>query len=508
MDESLTTLEITVHKSHLVTIGERLYSEGFELLRELVNNAYDADATEVHVTIMPDEVTVEDNGSGMDLEGLRQYFNIGSPHKRMRRTSPRFGRDRIGEFGIGKFASLSAARYFEVSTKQGAFQATVIFDKAVWEKAGTSWALPLRRETADPQRPEGTRVILRQLTKHFDVAEVEERLIETIPIRAPDFSVFLNGKLLAARPVPGQRLPFLEGTPYGMVHGEIIVVPTSHASMVEAGIACKVKQVLVRREFFSIASWGALAARIVGEAHADFLPLTSDRNDFIRDGAEYRAFQAVMEVVIARLRPEVDRLVDLKESRRSGQILYDVLERLKEALLRNPACCPETLLPLAQEAAPYGQPGAVPQARERAAAPEQTSSTASSAPPTPKRPRARRPQVKALTPSAVIRRLKLGHQGLSCCIDHFGNEAPECHTEGGVVYLNRDHPLHRQFAKDRRAYLLYLARLLTQEIALMKQPRSPRQAFERQSRLLRDAFCDMEDGASAMRASGDPASGK
>ena len=97
----------------------------------------------------------------------------------------------------------------------------------------------------------------------------------------------------------------------------------------------------------------------------------------------------------------------------------------------------------------------------------------------------------------MIRRLKLGHRGLSCCLDHFGSDAPECYTEGGVVYLNRDHPLHRQFAQDRSAYLLYLARLLTQEIALMKQPRSPRQAFERQSRLLRDAFCDLSYTKSA-----------
>ena len=40
-------LPVTVDKSHLVTIGERLYSESIELIRELVNNAYDADATEV-----------------------------------------------------------------------------------------------------------------------------------------------------------------------------------------------------------------------------------------------------------------------------------------------------------------------------------------------------------------------------------------------------------------------------------------------------------------------------
>lgn len=32
----------------------------------------------------------------------------------------------------------------------------------------------------------------------------------------------------------------------------------------------------------------------------------------------------------------------------------------------------------------------------------------------------------------------------------------------------------------------------SQEISMMKDPRSPRQAFERQSKLLRDAFTDEE----------------
>ncbi len=34
-------LPVTVDKSHLITIGERLYSESIELIRELANNAYD-----------------------------------------------------------------------------------------------------------------------------------------------------------------------------------------------------------------------------------------------------------------------------------------------------------------------------------------------------------------------------------------------------------------------------------------------------------------------------------
>lgn len=43
------TIKVLVEKSHLLTLGERMYIESIELLRELVNNAYDADATMVFI---------------------------------------------------------------------------------------------------------------------------------------------------------------------------------------------------------------------------------------------------------------------------------------------------------------------------------------------------------------------------------------------------------------------------------------------------------------------------
>ncbi len=122
-------LPVTVDKSHLITIGERLYSESIELIRELVNNAYDADATEVDIKMTEESIEVQDNGTGMDREGLRQYFNIGSPEKILKSRSPVFHRDLVGQFGIGKFASLSACECFEVRTQKGDFAAKVIFDK-------------------------------------------------------------------------------------------------------------------------------------------------------------------------------------------------------------------------------------------------------------------------------------------------------------------------------------------------------------------------------------------
>lgn len=83
-------LPVTVDKSHLITIGERLYSESIELNRELVNNAYDADATQVDIKLTNELIEVKDNGKGMDREGLKQYFNIGSPEKVLRNKSPIF----------------------------------------------------------------------------------------------------------------------------------------------------------------------------------------------------------------------------------------------------------------------------------------------------------------------------------------------------------------------------------------------------------------------------------
>ena len=92
----------------------------------------------------------------------------------------------------------------------------------------------------------------------------------------------------------------------------------------------------------------------------------------------------------------------------------------------------------------------------------------------------------------MIKKLKLGQQGVSCCIEHFGPDDQECFTEGTIIYINRDHPLYQKEAQKKDTYILHIARLLTQEICLMKDPRSPRQAFQRQSKLLRDAIIEKE----------------
>ena len=484
------TLEVTVDKRHIVSIGELLYTESVELLRELINNAYDADATEVHVEIDSEKILINDNGSGLDAEGLKQYFLVGSDEKVLHSRSPKFGRARIGQFGIGKFASLAAASRFEVVTQHRDFAARVIFDKKTWEEAKDEWHIPCEILFPDPKRRDGTTVILSGLSKSFDLEEVEKKIIEGVPLKAPDFAVFLNKRRLYPRSIVGHRIPILEGCKFGVVSGEIIITPTSMASLKDLGVEVKVKGATVKRELFGMETWGKAVARIKGEINADFLPVTSDRSNFVADSGEYQEFLKVMVKVVGIIRKTLGREADRREDRKASRVVKEALQRIHKALARNPDLSPFGPIPYGEGGGVGG--GVVAGAKKKNSAvlevqPQEGQLQTLSK---PKRKKRRHPLVKKITPNAIVRRMRLGTESVSVCLDFFGESGPECFSEGNVVYINRDYPLYKRESQRAATYTMYIARLLTQEISLMKETRSPRVAFNRQGKLLKDAFIE------------------
>jgi hypothetical protein len=196
-----------------------------------------------------------------------------------------------------------------------------------------------------------------------------------------------------------------------------------------------------------------------------------------------------MQRVTNRIKPVLDELSDYKENKRVRRTLTEVLEKVKNALMLNPDYCPQGLIPIGDSTSDTGQPGYISQTKAAGESKDKQQKIETEQ----KRKRKRKPRVKRLTPTAVVKRLKLGQQGVSCCIDHFGPDGQECFTEGTVIYINRDHPLYQKEARKKDTYILHIARLLTQEICLMKDPRNPRQAFQRQSKLLRDALVETEE---------------
>lgn len=489
------TIPVTVDKSHLIAIGEQLYSRSIELVREFINNSYDADATEVRVSVEKDRIVVWDNGNGMDFDGLVQYFNIGSPEKRILKQSSRFNRELIGQFGIGKFAALTAGKRFEVSTQKGDFAASVLFDKKSWEAEPGQWTLPIAVHDPDPSRGDGTTVTISRLQKTFTAEDLERVVTESVPIRAPHFKVVLNGMEVRPREFTGHRIPFMEGTDHGLIHGEIYILPESRSSTQDMGIQVRVKGVLVKREMFGMETWGGDAARIRGEINADFLPITSDRSGFITDTPEYEAFRETALEAMEEVRRALRTLTGRKEKNRYRRVLKEALIRIQDALARNPEISPFGAVPFGDESDTAGEPAVT----EGVQADQEEPSVEEVTPPTGERgageesEEPKKPTVRRLTPRAVIQKIKLGQMGITCCLDHFGADGPECFTENHVVYINQDHPLYRREMRKRDTHVMHISRLLTQEISIIGQPADPRKAYDLQSRLLKDAFLEKDE---------------
>jgi hypothetical protein len=180
--------------------------------------------------------------------------------------------------------------------------------------------------------------------------------------------------------------------------------------------------------------------------------------------------------------------------------LKEALQRVHRSLALNPDLSPFGAIPLAVEGEGMGGAGVLSkklgQEGERKVQTNEEEKTEGEVkePSTPKKIRKKSPKVKRLTPNAIVQRIKFGETGVSVCVDDFGENGPECFTEGTVIYINQQHPLYQWEAKKQETYILNVIRLITQEISLMKDTKNPRLAFSRQSQLLRDAFIEKPSG--------------
>ncbi len=124
-------------------ITDGIYRQPSSALRELISNAYDADATQVEIQMDPprfNSIIIRDNGNGLTEEALSHLIhNIGGSPKRTaggvdlhicnskdKSLSPG-GRKLIGKIGIGLFSVSQLTKEFEIITKiKGANHRTIM----------------------------------------------------------------------------------------------------------------------------------------------------------------------------------------------------------------------------------------------------------------------------------------------------------------------------------------------------------------------------------------------
>lgn len=476
-------IPITFDKSHLTTIGVRLYAESLDLVREMVANAYDADATKVKITLLENDLIVEDNGLGMDKEDLKQYFTIGSALKKLQQFTSKFKRRMIGEFGIGKFAVLALCDRFELFTKKNSFAGTVIFDKNDFEQR-EKWQVPIIEHKGDYKRS-GTKVTLVDLKRRVGIEELERKLKSQLPLTEKNFAVFLNGVRLSPKYIPGRRFRLKKPTKFGTIYGEIII--SSLALPRELiGAAIKVKGVSVRRDSFGLQhSHEVGGKRITGEIRADFLPLTAGRDNFIKESVEYKEFEKVITKKAKEIAKELKNMRKRRIDRKTNRALSDALLRVRQALKKNRDIFLTHDLPLfsaeTEKAKKLAKAVGAGIFSQRLAKRKGAMAKTSKLPGNVSRKLSRkvRGRVKTVLKDTdrLVKKIRIGGASIVCSLAHLGKEEVESFVEGGVIFINRDHPLFIKTAKKEELACFYLVRLVTQEIALLAKPSDAQKAF-------------------------------
>ncbi|HLG96898.1 MAG TPA: sensor histidine kinase [Bryobacteraceae bacterium] len=187
-------------------IGEELISDEPVALVELVKNAYDADAAQVRVLFKgsdpehPDEITVLDDGHGMDLDTvLHGWLEPGTVLKRINDRSPS-GRLYQGAKGIGRFAAarLAQSLLLESKTKKGPNGIIVLLDWGMFGDENYLDEIDVQYEVRPlPGLKHGTTLTLAGVRKAWTEADYEQlhaRLSRLIsPFRdIEDFSIILE----------------------------------------------------------------------------------------------------------------------------------------------------------------------------------------------------------------------------------------------------------------------------------------------------------------------------
>ena len=201
--ETAPKYRMTVSLNVLYHLGIGLYSNIPAVLSELVANAWDADATEVDITIKPNErIIVEDNGHGMTLEDINDRFlNVGYQRREHTGQSPN-GRDVMGRKGIGKLSSFSIANLVEVHSLKDGDRNALRMDRAKIEKE----IKDKRRGEYNPEdidasidgEGHGTKIVLSELDKrtHLTAPYLRKRLARRFSIigSANQFKVTINAE--------------------------------------------------------------------------------------------------------------------------------------------------------------------------------------------------------------------------------------------------------------------------------------------------------------------------
>lgn len=195
-------------------LGET-YRSTEDALKELIDNAYDANAERVVITLpeplSPNPtITISDNGSGMkEAEILNEYLNVANSRtSRKGDLTPIKKRKVKGRKGIGKFSGLMVAEIMQIETSASGFKTTLIINKEELAKGNYDLeTVPLPIETSECDKSiHGTTITLMGLNQNFDFPNPDnlKQILVWDYGRESDFELLVNGEKLGVLDLSGK----------------------------------------------------------------------------------------------------------------------------------------------------------------------------------------------------------------------------------------------------------------------------------------------------------------
>jgi hypothetical protein len=205
--------QMSISLSVLNHLGIGLYSNVPAVLSEIVANAWDADAENVHIDIDSEQglIVISDDGCGMTQADInKKYLNVGYQKRENepnRGITPQFNREPMGRKGIGKLSVFSIADIVEVySVSKGESHAFEMNAKAIEERIkGNSNEIYCPTHLNPDNNPikNGTTIVLKQLKKNISTAAtyLRRRVARRFSVigKSNRFLVHINGEEITPR---------------------------------------------------------------------------------------------------------------------------------------------------------------------------------------------------------------------------------------------------------------------------------------------------------------------
>jgi hypothetical protein len=513
-------VRLTVSKDFFLQFASKTWLSPFSIIRELVEDCYDEDATRVIVTLAENYAVVEDD-VGMDSEALEKFLVVGSIHKQFEPYSPRFNRPRTGRYGTGRLSFLAFFKAMKVKTRKRGFSASILVDEECIAglAEGSSQAKVLSEPTLGR---DGSEIWLLNAKSSLDVKRVVKELRELPILREPFFEVWvrvgefkpwsLEGAVKVEPPeIVGDKIPVsLEG-----MTGEITVA-SRPLSEDERGIAVLHGGHMVTRSLFGFPP--SQMNRITGYVRCDWLTVRfADKAGIIEDEAYERFRNTVRRFIASEVLPKA---AEAEDRLSYGEVqAFKTIDRILSAVVLEEATPRiEAAVEMPQTAAQPGQPAPQP-TRQTAEQPQASTTPAATPvvpaaePPTvqpPTQPAVRLPEpqlreqlpplqplqpsqpptmqpLQPAQPKLPPRKvsLKLGYQVLPYASEE---DDREYFVDGKTIFVNKKHPAYvKELSRGRDFLIRYVLRIVASVLAAEKCPQQT-EALEEANKLIAEVL--------------------